>query len=98
MQEERRRRTREAPEAPVRGEWRRPSELGHIGAMSPETAWARVEARNRERTGKPETAACRWGVLWGIVVGGWEIQPQGEGPHGSTKPAKETRAGHEGLE
>ena len=34
------------------------------------------------------------GVLWGSVVRGWESQPQGEGPHGSTQLSKETRAGH----
>ena len=44
--------------------------------------------------GRVQIALCRRGVLWGIVVRGWESQPHGEGPHGSTQPAKETHAGH----
>ena len=74
----------------------KPSVLGHEKAMSPETAWARVEAWSMERPGRPETAACPWGVLSGIVVGGWESQPHGEGPDGSTQPVQATRAGHAG--
>jgi hypothetical protein len=96
MQEERRSRTREAPKAPVRGETMKPTALGHERVKSPDTAWARVESWNRERTGRRETAACRRGVLSGIVVGGRESRPHGEGPDGSTQLAKETRAGHAG--
>jgi len=48
--------------------------------------------------GRPETAICPWGVLSGILLGGGESPPQGEGPDGSTQPAKETRAGQAGLE
>ena len=44
------------------------------------------------------TATSPWGVLSGIVLGAWESHAQGEGPDGSTQPAKETRAGHVGLE
>ena len=33
-----------------------------------------------------------------IVLGGGESPPQGEGPDGSTQPAKETRAGPVGLD
>ena len=84
MQEERRRRTREAPQAPERGEAMKPTELGHARVKSLDTAYARVEGPNRERTGRPGTAAWERGVLSGIVVGGWESQPQGEGPDGST--------------
>ena len=98
MQEERRRRTREAPQAPERGKAMKPTELGHVRVKSPDTACARAEGPNRERSGRPEPAACERGVLSGIVVGGWESQPQGEGPDGSTQPAKETRAGHVGSE
>ena len=39
-----------------------------------------------------------WGVLSGIVLGGGESPLHGEGPDGSTQSAKETRAGHVGLE
>jgi len=48
--------------------------------------------------GGPETAIYPWGVLSGIVLGVWESHTHGEGPDGSTKPTKETRAGHAGLE
>jgi RNA-directed DNA polymerase len=48
--------------------------------------------------GGPETATRPWGVLSGIVLGGGESPPHGEGPDGSTQPAKETRAGHVGLD
>ena len=40
-----------------------------------------------------EAGRIRMGVLSGIVLGGWESHAQGEGPDGSTRPAKETRAG-----
>ena len=46
-----------------------------------------------------QKAAIRpWGVLSGRVLGGGESPPHGEGPDGSTQPAKETRAGHVGLD
>jgi hypothetical protein len=45
-----------------------------------------------------ETTISSWGVLSGIVLGGGESPLQGEGPDGSTQPAKETRAGQVGLE
>ncbi len=41
---------------------------------------------------------CPRGVLSGILLRGWESQPQGEGPDGSTQPAKETYAGHVGSD
>jgi hypothetical protein len=44
------------------------------------------------------TATRPWGVLSGIVLGGGESPLQGEGPDGSTQPAKETRAGPAGLD
>jgi hypothetical protein len=37
-----------------------PTVLGHEKAMSPETAWARVEAWIMERPGRPETAAWQF--------------------------------------
>jgi hypothetical protein len=43
-------------------------------------------------------AICSWGVLSGIVLRGWESQPHGEGPDGSTQPTKETYAGHVGSD
>jgi hypothetical protein len=51
---------------------------------------------NTERAGRRETAASRQGVLSGIVVCDGESPLHGEGPDGSTQPAKETRAGHAG--
>lgn len=48
--------------------------------------------------GGPETATRPWGVLSGIVLGGGESPLHGEGPDGSTQPAKETHAGQVGLE
>ena len=48
--------------------------------------------------GGRETARRPWGVLSGIVLGAWESHVHGEGPDGSTQPAKETRAGHAGLD
>ena len=45
-----------------------------------------------------QSATCPWDVLSGIVLRGWESQPHGEGPDGSTQPAKETYAGHVGSE
>ena len=76
----------------------KPTGLGHERVKSPDTACARVEASSMERPGRPATAVCQGGVLSGIVVGGWESQPHGEGPDGSTQPAKETRAGHAGSD
>ena len=76
----------------------KPTGLGHERVKSPDTACARVESSSMERPGRPATAVCRGGVLSGIVVGGWESQPHGEGPDGSTQPAKETRAGQAGSD
>jgi len=45
-----------------------------------------------------ETAIYPWGVLSDRVLGAWESHAHGEGPDGSTPPAKATRAGHVGLE
>jgi len=73
-----------------------PSVLGHDRVMSPETAWARVESSSEEQPGRRFAAVYQRGVLSGIVVGGWESQPHGEGPDGSTQPTQETRAGHAG--
>jgi hypothetical protein len=50
------------------------------------------------QVGRRKAVICQRGVLSGIVLRGWESQPQGEGPDGSTQLAKETRAGHVGLE
>jgi hypothetical protein len=100
MQEERRQRTREAPNAPGRGEMMKLTGLGHERVKSPLVhrlaACARVESSNRERAGRRETAGCRQGVLSGRVVGDGESPSHGEGPDRSTQPAKETRAGHAG--
>jgi RNA-directed DNA polymerase len=74
----------------------KPTVLGHERAMSPETAWARVEALSMECPGRLETAVCCGGVLSGIVVGDGESPSHGEGPDGSTQPTKETHAGRAG--
>jgi RNA-directed DNA polymerase len=76
----------------------KPVGLGHQRAMSPETACARVQWWSTEQPGRPATAACLRGVLSGSVVGGWESQPQGEGPDGSTQLTQETRAGQAGSD
>jgi len=47
---------------------------------------------------KNQSAICPRGVLSGIILGGWESQPHGEGPDGSTQLAKETYAGHAGSD
>ena len=39
-----------------------------------------------------------WGILSGIVLRAWESHVHGEGPDGSTQPAKETCTGHVGSE
>ena len=74
----------------------KPTELGHERVKSPDTACTRVDLVNKEGAGRPATAACQRGVLSGIVVGDGESPLHGEGPDGSTQPAKETRAGHAG--
>jgi len=59
----------------------KPTGLGHERVESPLVhrlaACARVESSNRERAGRRGTAACRQGVLSGIVVGGRESRPAG---------------------
>lgn len=72
--------------------------LGHERVKSPDTACARVESSSMEFPGRRASAGCQRGVLSGIVVGGWESQPQGEGPDGSTQPTQETRAGQAGSD
>jgi hypothetical protein len=83
-----------------------------VGTMAP--GYTGIEARmgkpgtiaNLESTvpsenpvpGRPEPAPSPWGVVSGIVLGDGESPSPGEGPDGSTPPAKETRAGQVGLE
>jgi hypothetical protein len=66
--------------------------LGNGAKLEPNTL-----LENHEPGGR-ETAICPWDVLSGIVLGGGESPPHGEGPDGSTPPVKETRAGHGGLD
>lgn len=59
--------------------------------------------KNHEKGGRADSvtdpgATCSWGVLSGIVLSGGESPPHGEGPDGSTQPAKETYAGHAGSD
>ena len=96
MHERRRQRTREAQKDPVRGETMKRTGLRHERVTSPATACARVESSSKERADRRENAACRRVVFLGIVVGGRESRPQGEGLDGSTQLAKSTRAGHTG--
>lgn len=74
----------------------KPTGLGHARVMSPDTVCARVESSHMERAGRPVPAACRGGVLSGIVVGDGESPSHGEGPDGSTQLAQATPAGHAG--
>ncbi len=48
----------------IRGEVMKLSELGHERVKSPETAWARMELWNIERSGRLAMAICR-GVSYG---------------------------------
>src|SRR5437764_15137116 len=64
---------------------------GNGTKLEPTLLW-----ENHEPGGRV-TATSSWGVLSGVVLGGGESLPHGEGPDGSTQPAKETRAGHVGL-
>ena len=66
--------------------------LGNRAKLEPALLW------ENHAPGGQATAIRPWGVLSGIVLGGGESPLQGEGPDGSTQPAKETRAGHVGLE
>ena len=65
---------------------------GNGTKLEPTLLW-----ENHEPGGRV-TATSSWGVLSGVVLGGGESPPHGEGPDGSTQPAKETRAGHVGLD
>ncbi len=65
---------------------------GNGTKLEPTLLW-----ENHEPGGRV-TATSSWGVLSGVVLGGGESLPHGEGPDGSTQPAKETRAGHVGLD
>jgi hypothetical protein len=65
---------------------------GHGTTLEPDAL-----AENHAPGGR-ETAIRPWGVLSGIVLGARESRVHGEGPDGSTQPAKETRAGHAGPE
>jgi hypothetical protein len=71
---------------------------GH--GVKPEPRWTEgtSEQAGGEVLSKGTPAGCRRGVLSGIVRGAWESHVHGEGPDGSTKPAKETHAGHVGLD
>jgi hypothetical protein len=60
---------------------------GNGTELEPTLLW-----ENHEPGGRV-TATSFWGVLSGVVLGGGESPPHGEGPDGSTQPAKETRAG-----
>ena len=65
---------------------------GDRTTLEPTLLW-----KNHDPGGR-ETARSLWGVLSGRVLGDGESPPHGEGPDGSTQPAKETRAGHVGLD
>ena len=56
--------------------------LGHVKVKSLDTAWARVEALNMERSGRRKPMPR--GVLSSIVLRDGESPSQGEGLDGST--------------
>ena len=104
MQEERRRRTWEAPDAPVSGSlgvWStaREAQKGKPGDGTMLEPQRRGGKRGRQaeeychRESPPDAAG---GVVSSIVLGGGESPPQGEGLDGSTQPGKETHPGHVG--
>ncbi len=94
MLEEIRRGTQEAPLAP---DTRGGDEVDRVGTRKGEELGDGVNSDEIMEQGSDQVG-WRWpnavGCLMGQVVGGRESRPQGEGPHGSTKPPKETHAGH----
>ena len=47
------------PQRLLRGsDERKPTEMGHVRVKNPETAWARVESRNKECSGRLARARC----------------------------------------
>ena len=64
----------------------------------PALLWENHEPGGSGNTFTGLNSLCSWGVLSGIVLGGWESQPHGEVSDGSTQPAKETYAGHVGAD
>ena len=65
--------------------------------LEPSLLWENHEPGGSEGPATSPSSTCSQGVLSGIVLRGWESQPHGEGPDGSTQPAKETYAGRVGL-
>ena len=66
--------------------------LGHRIKLEPKLLLADPDPGGRCDSIEGQGAICRWDVLSGIVLSGWESQPHGEGPDGSTQLAKETQA------
>ena len=66
--------------------------------LEPSLLWENHEPGRRVDSSKDQNATCQGGILSGILLRGWESQPQGEGPDGSTQLAKETYAGHAGSD
>ncbi len=109
MQEEIRCRTREAPKCSCREEskqaWYTVTNRHMMGNLKNKTTLEPKQLHQLHETGGCDdlikmgqhTISTR-GVLSGIVLRGWESQPQGEGPDGSTQPAKEIYAGHAGSD
>jgi hypothetical protein len=106
MQEERRRRTWEAPSAPGSGTYRRKvySYLGTQGETRTRNDAGTYALMRKARQGggglllQGKPAVCGWGVVSSVVLGAWESHVHGEGLDGSTQPAKETHPGHVGPE
>jgi hypothetical protein len=79
---------------------------GHRVSLKPKRRDGRPRWAGGEILSKGKPAACRWGVLSGIVLRARESRVHasaklrrrrhGEGPDGSTQPAKETYLGHVG--
>jgi len=71
---------------------------GNRTRLKPTQLWENHEPGGSDGLLTGQDSICPRGVLSGIVLRGWESQPQGKGPDGSTQPAKETYAGHAGSD
>ncbi len=91
MQEEMRPENSGSPKGSRKWLWFHGEELKSSGSLLARNAEPELLVGGRS-TLRP-TSICQRGVLSGILLGGGESPLQGEGPDGSTQPAKETRTG-----
>jgi len=66
--------------------------------LEPTMLWENHKSGRCDDSRVDQSAIYPRGVLSGILLRGWESQPHGEGPDGSTQLAKETYAGHAGSD